>query len=69
MSHIHKGQLTASGEWAKHLRPPGRQEFWGGERAAERSLIRRELEEYHDQELPSVQQAEKPENVTKASET
>ncbi|GAB5470909.1 MAG: hypothetical protein Kilf2KO_39390 [Rhodospirillales bacterium] len=35
MSHVKKGQLTASGEWRKHLRPDCKRFFWKGERAAE----------------------------------
>lgn len=35
MGHQRKGQLTTSGEYAKHLRPDGRREFWHSERRAE----------------------------------
>jgi hypothetical protein len=43
MSHIHTGQLTASKEWAKHLRPWGKRAFWKGERRAGRveALVQR----------------------------
>lgn len=34
MSHKRKGQLTTSGEWAKHLRPLLRRVFWKKERQA-----------------------------------
>lgn len=34
MAHKKKGQLTVSGEWAKHLRPILKRAFWKGERAA-----------------------------------
>jgi len=34
MSTKKKGMLTVSGEWARHLRPWGRRQFWSGERAA-----------------------------------
>ena len=40
MSHKRKGQITATPERARHLRPYGRQQFWSGERMAERTLIR-----------------------------
>jgi hypothetical protein len=42
MSHKRKGQLTTSGEWAKHLRPLLRRAFWKGERQAGSGLIRAE---------------------------
>lgn len=32
MAHIHKGQLTATKEWAKHLRPWWKRDFWKRER-------------------------------------
>jgi hypothetical protein len=34
MAHKRKGQLTVSGEWARHLRPFWRRAFWKGERQA-----------------------------------
>lgn len=40
MSHKRKGQLTASGEWAKHLRPLFRRVFWKAERQAQKALVR-----------------------------
>ena len=40
MSHKRKGQLTVSGEWAKHLRPYLKRIFWKSERHAERDAIR-----------------------------
>jgi hypothetical protein len=45
MSHRRKGQITATPEYRKHLRPFGRREFWSGERMAEKELIRDLLEE------------------------
>ena len=42
MSHKRKGQLTVSGEWARHLRPWHRREFWKAERQAEKRLVRTE---------------------------
>jgi hypothetical protein len=44
MPRKHKGQLTMSGEWARHLRPWLRRMFWKGERQAERRLVRAEGE-------------------------
>ena len=42
MTRKNKGQLTMSGEWARHLRPLLRRVFWKGERQAEKGLIRAE---------------------------
>ena len=42
MAHKRKGQLTVSGEWARHLRPWLRRVFWKGERQAEKRLVRAE---------------------------
>lgn len=39
MSTKKKGMLTVSGEWAKHLRPYGRRQFWGSERMMEKVTI------------------------------
>jgi len=43
MAHKKKGNLTASGEWAKHLRKVLKQKFWKGERKAEKDMIIHEL--------------------------
>jgi hypothetical protein len=51
MSHKRKGQLTASDEYRRHLRPFGRREFWSGERMAERTLIR----DLHEESLEPVE--------------
>lgn len=40
MSHKKQGQLTTSGEWARHLRPWLRRLFWKGERQAAGELFR-----------------------------
>lgn len=34
MSTVKKGTLTSAAEWAKHLRPFGKQRFWSRERKA-----------------------------------
>lgn len=34
MSHKRADQITVSGEWARHLRPYGKREFWKAERRA-----------------------------------
>ncbi|KAA1052948.1 hypothetical protein [Azospirillum argentinense] len=39
MASIKKGLLTASGEWAKHLRQRAKRHFWKGERQAARQLL------------------------------
>ena len=43
MSHKRKGQLTVSGEWAKHLRKFWRRQFWKGERIAGKRGIKNEI--------------------------
>ena len=40
MAHKKKGQLTTTGEWAKHLRKYLKREFWKGERKQEKKLVR-----------------------------
>jgi hypothetical protein len=42
MSNKRKGQLTVSGEWARHLRPLLRRAFWKGERQAGGVYARKE---------------------------
>jgi hypothetical protein len=42
MAHKRKGQLTVSGEWARHLRPFWRRAFWKSERQAAGQLEREE---------------------------
>ncbi len=44
MSHKRKGQLTVSGEWAKHLRPFLRRIFWKKERQVVKEFVREEKE-------------------------
>jgi hypothetical protein len=40
MSTKKKGMLTVSGEWARHLRPRGRKQFWSVERmTAQRAVL------------------------------
>lgn len=41
-----KGLLTASGEWAKHLRPWGKRAFWKAERKTADEEIRKEQEQW-----------------------
>ncbi len=45
MAHKQKGQLTTSGEWAKHLRNFLKRQFWKKERTAEKSLVKKETNE------------------------
>jgi hypothetical protein len=40
MAHKRKGQMTVSGEWARHLRPFWRRAFWKGERQAAKEVGR-----------------------------
>jgi len=45
MSYKRKGQLTTSGEWAKHLRGFLKRQFWKKERSMAKSVIRDELKD------------------------
>ncbi len=45
MAHKRKGQLTVSGEWAKHLRKFCRRKFWKGERKAGKKMIMQERQD------------------------
>lgn len=45
MARINKGQLTASPEWAKHLRKAGKRQYWRRERLAEAQLVRSDASE------------------------
>ena len=50
--------LTASGEWAKHLRPAGRRRYWSAERVAGRIEIREQVEAaFHPAELRAMELA------------
>ncbi len=46
MAHKQKGQLTTSGEWAKHLRGFLKRQFWKGERNAAKTMIRDEIKDF-----------------------
>lgn len=46
MAHKHKGQLSVSKEWAKHLRHGWDRIFWKQERSAEKEEIKHQLEEH-----------------------
>lgn len=39
MAHKQKGQLTTSGEWAKHLRKYLKRKFWKAERNADKKFV------------------------------
>jgi hypothetical protein len=43
MASIKKGFLAASKEWARHLRPYWRRQFWKQERRADRKEARKQL--------------------------
>lgn len=45
VSNKKKGYLTASGEWAKHLREWGKRRFWRGERIAGKEEAKEQLDE------------------------
>lgn len=45
MAHKRAGQLTVSGEWARHLRPYLRRIFWKRERAAEKAMLQSEVDQ------------------------
>lgn len=48
MANKKKGQLTTTGEWAKHLRKFLKKQFWKGERSAGKNLIEKELMQNKD---------------------
>ncbi|SFT51232.1 hypothetical protein SAMN04489724_1081 [Algoriphagus locisalis] len=43
MAHKKKGNMTISGEWAKHLRNKKKKLFWKGERNAGKEFVRSEV--------------------------
>ena len=45
MGNVKKGLLTASPEWAKHLRPWWKRQFWKGERKVGKNEIKRQLKD------------------------
>ena len=45
MAQKRNGQLTKTGEWAKHLRKFLKRRFWKGERKASQGIITKELRE------------------------
>lgn len=45
MSTKKKGMSTVSGEWARHLRPWGRRQFWSAERMAVQKTIKVETQD------------------------
>jgi hypothetical protein len=55
MSHKRHGQLATSGEWAKHLRPPSKRDYWKRERAAEADFINLELKELETSKVAGTQ--------------
>lgn len=48
MANKRKGQLTTTGEWAKHLRKTLKRCFWKSERKAGKNAIEKELIEQND---------------------
>jgi len=46
MGQKRKGQLSKTGEWAKHLRKEFRRIFWSKERMAEKEHIKKETNKY-----------------------
>ena len=42
MSHVKSGHVSASGEWAKHLRPSHKRAFWKRHRKVEDACARTE---------------------------
>lgn len=45
MSSVKKGVITASGEWARHLRPYGRRVYWKCERKAAKADARARIDD------------------------
>ncbi len=55
MSHKREHQVTVSGEWAKHLRPWGKREFWKAERRAQQERATQEAaSEHHEYDSASM---------------
>jgi predicted RNA binding protein YcfA (HicA-like mRNA interferase family) len=55
MSHKREHQVTVSGEWARHLRPWGKREFWKAERKAQHQQATHEAVSGHrEYDLPSM---------------
>jgi hypothetical protein len=52
MSTKKKGMLTVSGEWARHLRPRGRRQFWSVERMTAQQAV---LAEARDELVASTE--------------
>ena len=46
MAHKKKGNMTVSGEWAKHLRNKKKKLFCKGERNAGKELVRNEVKSH-----------------------
>jgi hypothetical protein len=55
MAHKRKGQLTVSGEWAKHLRRYWSRKFWKAERKAGKKQINQEMDSTHADSFSAVQ--------------
>lgn len=45
MAHKQKGQITTTGEWAKHLRNFLKRQFWKAERSAGKSMVKNEIKD------------------------
>lgn len=56
MTHIHKGQLTKSPQWAKHLKD-WKQVFWSAERKAAQAVIEQEVR--GEEPTPGAQRAKR----------
>jgi predicted RNA binding protein YcfA (HicA-like mRNA interferase family) len=55
MSHKREHQVTVSGEWARHLRPWGKREFWKAERRAQQQQATHEAVSGHrEYDLPPM---------------
>lgn len=52
MGQKRKGQLTKTGEWAKHLRKDFRRIFWSRERMALKKHIQNELDNAKKKDPP-----------------
>jgi hypothetical protein len=48
MAHKRIGQISVTGEWARHLRPLLRRRFWKKERGAQKVAIRTEAAQSAD---------------------
>ena len=65
MSHKRAHQVTVSGEWAKHLRPWGKREFWKAERRAQQEQAAQDATSEHREYDPAPMPTKVQELITR----